>query len=186
MGKHDAREKIERAMLTLVDARRFSDITVGEIIRCAGVNRSTFYYHYCDKFALRDAIVDDLLCQLRSSVPLRPGSSSAPAVPDIAATVGLLHARRELFLRLTNPNWEIDTLSLANSYFAGLAADWAKAQPRQGYDPELFAGLYAASALTTALWSFRCGVDENAVAEIISDHLQRGFFRSFVEPKPDE
>ena len=186
MGKHEAKAKIDKAMLSLADERRFSEITVGEIIQLAGVNRSTCYYHYCDKYALRDAIVEEMMDSLRRSVPLQMCSCCAPEAPDIAETVERMHQQRELFLRLSNPNWEIDTLSLALRYFAGFAEEWARSQPRQGYDPELFAGLYAGSALTTVLWAFRNNVDAKAVAEMISRHFQRGFFQVFVNPEGDE
>lgn len=185
MKKHDAKIRIEAALLALVDEYRFSEITVGEIIARANVNRSTFYYHYIDKFALRDAIVEDMMSTLCSSVPLGLDLTYQPDAADIVETVRLLHARKELFLRLNNPNWEVDTSSLAINYFAGLAAKWAAAQPQQYYDPELFAELYAASALNTVLWAFRKGVDEDTVANIIADHLRRGFFQAFVNPKPD-
>lgn len=181
MKKHNARERICQALLNLVDDHRFSEITVEEIIALAGINRSTFYYHYCDKYALRDDIVEDLMSQLKDSIPLRPDSGHIPEISEIVRALSGLHARKDLFLRLTNPNWEVDTISLSNHYFAELALLWANAQISPNYPPELFAQIYAASATATVLWAFQSGADEQIVAQLISNHLHQGFFRAYTD-----
>lgn len=182
MSERDAPALLEAALLRLMERRPFSSVTVADLIREAGVNRSTFYYHYCDKYALRQSILERLLGRLRCSVPLQQGCFQPPQAPDIARTVAQLHAQKELFLRLISPNWELDTLALARSCFNGLALEWAKAQPDPGYDPALFADLYAASALATVMWSLQGDVSAEDTAAMISDHLRRGFFRAFTEP----
>ena len=46
--RRDSQEKIERAMVELLQTREIKDITVSELIKMAGVNRSTFYANYID------------------------------------------------------------------------------------------------------------------------------------------
>lgn len=60
----EADEKIRAAFLQLYEERNIDDITVSGIIRAAGVNRSTFYAHYPDKYALMDAVEEDFLQQM--------------------------------------------------------------------------------------------------------------------------
>lgn len=48
---------IENAFLELLGEKSLSKVTVGDIATRAGVNRSTFYTHFYDKYALFDHIV---------------------------------------------------------------------------------------------------------------------------------
>lgn len=49
---HNAAIKMHDALIKLLDKQEFSDITVSEICREAGVNRSTFYAHYDNTYDL--------------------------------------------------------------------------------------------------------------------------------------
>ena len=57
MNKNDlrvikTRREIENAMIVLLQQKSFEKITVQNILDVALVNRSTFYQHYADKYAL--------------------------------------------------------------------------------------------------------------------------------------
>lgn len=58
--RRDSQEKIERAMVELLQTREIKDITVSELIKMAGVNRSTFYANYIDIFDLADKLRETL------------------------------------------------------------------------------------------------------------------------------
>lgn len=68
-------ERMDKALLTLLEKKDFSFITVKEICQEAGVNRSTFYLHY--------ETIDDLLCECAeylnghflSHMPHEPGKT---------------------------------------------------------------------------------------------------------------
>lgn len=183
MKSPSAKARIQQAILDLILQQSFSSITIGQIIRLAKVNRSTFYYHYQDKYDLRRQLIKHMIEELLASIPLRPGALQAPAIPDIHKLIDAFHQKRGLFCQMTHPNWEIDTLALANRHFVDQLVRWADAQPFQGYSPQLFAQLYASSALTTIQWAFAHDVDSACVARLISDHLERGFFRAFLKPR---
>ena len=51
-----ADEEIQRAFFDLLSKKDFHKITATDIIKKAGVNRSTFYRHYVDKYAILDKI----------------------------------------------------------------------------------------------------------------------------------
>ncbi len=74
MGKDVARTKqqIRSAFHALVKERRFNEIRVREIAEQASINRSTFYAHFADKYALFDDFVRD---RYRASLSLHDPAS---------------------------------------------------------------------------------------------------------------
>ncbi|MDE7107257.1 MAG: TetR/AcrR family transcriptional regulator, partial [Clostridiales bacterium] len=44
--------KMRRAFLTLLETKEFADISIMDICKAAGVNRSTFYAHYDNTYDL--------------------------------------------------------------------------------------------------------------------------------------
>lgn len=52
--RRDSREKITKAFVELLQTREIKDITVSDIIKMTGLNRSTFYANYLDIFDLAD------------------------------------------------------------------------------------------------------------------------------------
>lgn len=52
--KKDSCEKIVKAFIELLQHREIKDITVSEIIKITGLNRSTFYANFIDIFDLAD------------------------------------------------------------------------------------------------------------------------------------
>ena len=54
----DTQTVIQDTLLELLDARELGTISVTDIVKAAHVNRSTFYYHFRDKDAIVDSIVE--------------------------------------------------------------------------------------------------------------------------------
>ena len=52
--RRESQEKIERAFIELLQTREIKEITVSDIIKLAGLNRSTFYANYIDIYDLAD------------------------------------------------------------------------------------------------------------------------------------
>ena len=52
--RKESQEKIERAFVELLQSREIKEITVSDIIKLTGLNRSTFYANYIDIFDLAD------------------------------------------------------------------------------------------------------------------------------------
>lgn len=46
------------ALLLLLEKNRFEKITVAQIIEEAGINRSTFYQHFSDKYEIVERLQD--------------------------------------------------------------------------------------------------------------------------------
>ena len=58
--RKESREKIEKAFVELLQTRELSQISVSDICKQAGLNRTTFYANYTDIYGLADAIRDRL------------------------------------------------------------------------------------------------------------------------------
>ena len=52
--RRESQEKLERAFIELLQTRQIKDITVSDLIKITGLNRSTFYANYLDIFDLAD------------------------------------------------------------------------------------------------------------------------------------
>ena len=55
------RERIIASFLKLIEKTDFNQITIAAITKEAEINRSTFYYHFTDKFQLMDKIQEEVL-----------------------------------------------------------------------------------------------------------------------------
>lgn len=53
-------ETIEKVFIDLLQTRQLNEISVSDICKLAGLNRTTFYANYADIFALADSIRDKL------------------------------------------------------------------------------------------------------------------------------
>ncbi len=58
--RQESREKIEKVFVELLQTRQISQISVSEICKLTGLNRSTFYANYEDIYALADSIREKL------------------------------------------------------------------------------------------------------------------------------
>ncbi len=52
--RRESQEKIEKAFVELLQTRELKEITVSDIIKLTGLNRSTFYANYIDVYDLAD------------------------------------------------------------------------------------------------------------------------------------
>lgn len=58
--KRESRAKMEAVFVELLQTKELSQITVSDICKLAGLNRSTFYANYEDIYALADVVREDL------------------------------------------------------------------------------------------------------------------------------
>ncbi len=52
---------MQNALIELVEQKKFDEITISDICRLAGVNRSTFYAHYSNKVELLEEAEQDMI-----------------------------------------------------------------------------------------------------------------------------
>lgn len=67
------RKSLNQALITLMERKTFSAITIQELADEAMINRATFYLHYCDKYDLLEKCVKDNLDEimLKHLTPVR-------------------------------------------------------------------------------------------------------------------
>ncbi len=58
--KKASKERIERVFIDLLQTRALEEITISELCKRAGLNRTTFYANYTDIYGLADSIRDKL------------------------------------------------------------------------------------------------------------------------------
>jgi TetR/AcrR family transcriptional regulator, ethionamide resistance regulator len=59
--REDVRARLVRAMVELADGASFSDLTVDEVARRAGISRSAFYFYFQDKHDLLTAAAEEVV-----------------------------------------------------------------------------------------------------------------------------
>lgn len=103
--KTDARtrytlEMIKRALLSLLSEKSIEKVTVREICRLAEINRTTFYRHYDNQYALLAELQDAMLDEIRQSIALR-----RPDTGELLHMMfGLVYRNREQWLILLGEN----------------------------------------------------------------------------------
>lgn len=68
--RRESQDKIEKAFLELLQPREIKEITVSDIIKLTGLNRSTFYANYIDIFDLADKTRENLKQILVTYLPI--------------------------------------------------------------------------------------------------------------------
>lgn len=58
--RRDSQEKLEKAFIELLQTRKIQEITVSDLVKATGLNRSTFYANYIDIFDLADKVREKL------------------------------------------------------------------------------------------------------------------------------
>ncbi|MBQ2218094.1 MAG: TetR/AcrR family transcriptional regulator, partial [Firmicutes bacterium] len=63
-----SRRLLKEGLLSLMQEKKFKDISARDITESADLNRGTFYLHYPDTQALLESIEDDLLSEAQQIV----------------------------------------------------------------------------------------------------------------------
>ena len=101
-----AEEKIRTAFYELLKEEGFQKVTVRMIVDRAGVNRSTFYLHYQDKYDLLESIEDELSGGIAAlAMRMAPDGFDAAAIAPLSKEIiRWVWDNREWFSVLDGPN----------------------------------------------------------------------------------
>ncbi len=64
------KQSISKALFNLMEQQAFSDITITQLVKKAGIARSTYYRNYCTKEDVLEEYIDDILQEFRSEYPV--------------------------------------------------------------------------------------------------------------------
>jgi AcrR family transcriptional regulator len=103
------RENIINGFMRLIKQKDFSDITIADITQEANINRSTFYYHFMDKYDLINVIQKEILTkEIFKEVALREVIDEQTIIMSLQAIMASLinlslqcqHALEEFKLKM--------------------------------------------------------------------------------------
>lgn len=110
------RNRLGDALIQLLLAKPFDDITVQEVLDCAGVSRSTFYEHYRDKNDLFLSDVDEFFAAMSTLLAQRDDPSGR--VAPVAEFCAHVSAARDLYTALVESGRIQDVNELGQAHFA--------------------------------------------------------------------
>ena len=137
--------RMDEALIALLEEKDLEFITVKEICRQAGVNRSTFYLHYTDIDQMLASIEAELLERIEASVQAHPiDPHQAQIFPLVGDLFALMAENREICAALLGPHGDMAFLLqieailsryslqvLADAYLyggVGLTKNWLQAE----------------------------------------------------------
>ena len=101
-------ERIEDAVFSLMETTDIPDIRVADVIRLAGVSRSTFYRHFNSVDDVVKAFETDLLANMHSinsfALKARFAQSELDPTPTMIRRMELLAERRDKVVALNGPH----------------------------------------------------------------------------------
>ena len=102
------KRSLKGAMIAMLAKEDFEHISITELCRRADVSRITFYSHYSDKYALLDAIFDDMLAigtedYYRRQRENNPAGRLAAGYVNMLDSILQLYYERFEFFQHTNP-----------------------------------------------------------------------------------
>lgn len=76
LRKIKSRDMLKKAFWTVLEHKKYTSITIKDIVESAGLNRKTFNAHYIDLDALRDDCIHELFIQLSACFQDYPENGS--------------------------------------------------------------------------------------------------------------
>lgn len=120
-----AEAKIKRVYYDYLRVKPYNKITVSEIIKAAGVNRSSFYRHFTDVFSLYKRVCDELINVILMGMPSVETDSDMRAVAE-AALARALQFLDEIRLLAGKNGSRRFLYQLRNAYFDALKTNAVK------------------------------------------------------------
>jgi len=118
------RDALGNALVALMQEKPFEEITVQQVLDCAGVGRATFYVHYRDKDDLFLSDMEDFL-EHRSTALTRQGASAKRLVP-VREFFAHVRDASELYAALVRSGKMNDVQALGRGLFARSIEDRLK------------------------------------------------------------
>ncbi len=148
------RRAIEDALIRLLGCKSFEKITVGDILSEALINRTTFYRHYTDKYALAEHLCAVWLSAFQAAVDSRfQAGDHQTAAASIEQFYQIFSEHRETLLRLFTIRTE--TIHLYDDIAACLKSRFQAAYHNAISDTirlDYLSELYSSLVLTSVKW----------------------------------
>ena len=152
------RKLLADALLSLLEERPLSEISVVDICQRAMVHRTTFYAHFDDKLALLRYAVDELQKYFE---PVDPSLDPRTGPREYFMVLfhnalSFLKSHRGMFLTVQGA---AEFYVLDEIITDALKRKLSESAPAAGFDPELTARFYAGGLLALIRWWLSSGAD---------------------------
>ncbi len=150
------KKHIEDALIDLLYQKDFHAITVQDILDTALINRSTFYKHYADKYALAESLCQDVFVLFEEYINKRFvfESGTEPMIDTVKNLYAFLSQNRIKVLALFKIQTE--TIHLYDDMFYCLKNNFLQTQNTKDDFPEKFsdylATIYATFVMESIKW----------------------------------
>lgn len=182
-------ENIKNGFSTCIEKKTFTSITVKDITTAAKINRSTFYKYYEDKYHLRDSLIKSTLEELSNDINLEAFKLENYSLDILRKQLKFMYAHKDWYLLLWNKNMELyvyqDMVHIFEEKIKKCLIDSNEITRVEANlsEDELFARLFATSAMTTVKWWYECSPDMSIedVSNIIIDNIKFGIHHAFCK-----
>ncbi|MEO2799266.1 TetR/AcrR family transcriptional regulator, partial [Flavonifractor plautii] len=163
------RKLLADALLSLLEERPLSEISVVDICQRAMVHRTTFYAHFDDKLALLRYAVDELQKYFE---PVDPSLDPRTGPREYFMVLfhnalSFLKSHRGMFLTVQGA---AEFYVLDEIITDALKRKLSESAPAAGFDPELTARFYAGGLLALIRWWLSSGAD--VPDEVLLRHVE--------------
>ncbi len=119
---------IKKAFLELVKTKKYTRITVKELVDKANINRSTFYYHYNDIYDLINNVENELVVKVSDALKKISREQYIPGChPQHIGVFNVILQDVELYRILTGKNGDIEFLhKFSETLCRNFYAHWSK------------------------------------------------------------
>ena len=176
------KRNIENAFLALLQQKDFHAITVQDILSTALINRSTFYKHYVDKYALSESLCQDIFIPFEDYVDQRF---------NLDANANLLqNTVKELYAFLSQNRTKIlalfkvqtETIHLYDDMFSCLKNKFLQTEHKDNGFPEKFYDYLATIYATFVMGSIRWCLENDGYEELVPYAKEFLSFSPFSHP----
>lgn len=189
-------ENIKCGFGICIQQKTFSGITIKDITVAAQINRSTFYKYYEDKYQLRERLVKSTLDNLSTNISFSSFNIEPTKMNEslkvLQKQLEFMYNHKDWYLTLWNKNTELYVYGEMNDIFEKKTREYLHENNQAEYTEqklcqkqELFARLFASSAMTTIKWWYEYAptMSPKDVAYIIMDNIKSGMYRAFLLEK---
>lgn len=172
---------IEDAVFSLMRTTDIPDIRVDDVVRLAGVSRSTFYRHFSSVDEVVKVFETDLLANMHDinnyALKVRFGQSELDPTPSMIRRMELLHERREKVVALNGPHGDPQFVHKATV----LMHDHFRERLAEVEGSEMYRDFYLAFVLAGHHNAVQYWLEErpDVEPEVVAGFLNRLFYAPF-------
>jgi AcrR family transcriptional regulator len=177
------RSSLRQALMDLVTDKSFASLTIQEVTRQAGVNRSTFYLHYVGMHELLEDCIKDLFGQMRDEIYGKASNIGSNHQKDYEPFVEIVfqHLRKHLrfYRAMLGKNGDPYFGSLFQDLLSELIFEPMGGEMRNDKESELILRFFTAGFTGIATWWLESNqpIPEREAARLVTQDILPAYMR---------